>query len=437
MATELCSIEQCNQEVFSECNCCRQFYCKQHLSEHYNKLTDQVNPLVNDINDFEEDLNSFDVKSILVESQEKLDEWRSNYHEKVEEIYRRAQKELEERLMRKIGEEKESLEKLRNNVKESFENEKASDNMSIQLMSMELSRLKENFTRIAQTHFRVLTRPMDLDENSINIEENIRGAIDLSKILDKGKELKSGSNSSTLITSSERFVLFYQTTSLSLFDEKMKLIEKRSWIFGSLISVCWSSTIRMFFALTDRNLFSISENLRNIRRFEIEKSNGWSVCDCCSTKIFLVNNENGPKIYPIALTTSFPRENVWSYPNDENHRLKIEDAVCRAETIALIVRNNTNRTIQVELRFSSTFDCLWISNIDLSYRRGLRLRCSSLNFDEWLILNEQNNELLHFGKSGELKGQIKYPTTPFAVHLFKENFLIVATKNSKVFHQIM
>ena len=434
--SQSCSIHECDQVAFAECNCCHQLICKYHLSEHYNRLNDEFNQLVSELNTFSEYVRSFDKKKLTLESREILDQWRFQCHQKIDEIYDEKVRRIDTIITEKIDEQSAAMNKLESRVEKTINEQETNNNDEIRTMSLELDRLKNEMVQIEQIYIQVRINQIPIDENSIHVNASYRPPIDICQLFQPWKEIKHSAQVYNVFSSNENSLLIHQPPNLCRYNEDIELLQKVPWPFGPIINICWSSVLERFIVLNDRSLFLVSEDLSLLRKYSLTKSSRWSSCDCSDSSVFLSNNESMASIFVVKIGTNFELIDRWIYPTKINENVSIDSLCCTKETLALLLRNSTTKLISFELRFSSTFDCVWKLSLDIIYQRDFRFRCCSLSFNEWLIADYQNELLLHIAKSGHFKEKFKYATAPYGVHLFKQNLLIISTKSGKNIHRI-
>ncbi|CAF4437657.1 unnamed protein product [Rotaria magnacalcarata] len=91
-------------------------------------------------------------------------------------------------------------------------------------------------------------------------------------------------------------------------------------------------------------------------------------------------------------------------------------------------KNRTNDKKRIELRSSSTFDQLWSTTFNASYRLEYWMdRVCVLKYNEWLVIDYGNSRLFHVSKDGQVKSKCSYKPTINNAVLFGTNILVIKT----------
>jgi hypothetical protein len=435
--SEQCAITACEQLSFGECDCCHRSICKRHLSEHYNFLIDHWNPLMNEVNTLTENMKLFDVRHCTSESREKLEQWRIECHEKIERLFQEKSTELDQYLGKRIDEQTQNIEHLRTRLVELLNDQDTYTNKNMDSLIASVERLKQDMLHIEQAYVQIRIRPFMIDNAMLQLLETIRPVIDLSQLSTPHKVLEDSSKSYSILTSNDEYLLVHQSPSLCLIDSNMRIVQRIVWPFKNIVDACWSSGLNSFIMISDHDIFLLKDSLTHAERIPTQQNSPWLSGTCSDTSIFLSADESMSSIYIFDQLPIITYVNRWIYPVENDQHMQIDSMAYSNGTLALVIRCHLERSLHIELRFSSTFDCLWSLALDIIPMKKRTFQCCSLNFDEWLVTDYQNNSFVHIGKSGQMKRVQKYPTTPYHVHLFKRHIFIVLTKSSKNIHRLV
>ncbi|CAF1549405.1 unnamed protein product, partial [Rotaria magnacalcarata] len=98
------------------------------------------------------------------------------------------------------------------------------------------------------------------------------------------------------------------------------------------------------------------------------------------------------------------------------------------ETLALIIENRTNDKKRIEHRSTSTFDQLWSTTYNASYRLEYWMdRVCVLKYNEWLVIDYGNSRLFHVSKDGQVTANRSYKPRINNGILFGTNILVIKT----------
>ncbi|CAF1162633.1 unnamed protein product [Rotaria sordida] len=182
--------------------------------------------------------------------------------------------------------------------------------------------------------------------------------------------------------------------------------------------MCWSSTLKQFIVLELNDIYFVNENTMMMERIETIKKERWMSCTCSDTSLYLSTRVHGSSILEFSLLPTIRLIKEWKCPDS---CLKTEDITCikyNNETIALLIRNNLNKTMRMKLKSSITFEHIWCFQLDLVYNKEKTLRCCSLTDNEWLIADHEKCRLIHISNDGNMKRMLTYNDIPWSTLLF-------------------
>lgn len=434
--SQMCIISACAEPSFTVCNCCERPMCKSHITEHYNFLTDHWNNIVNDIKVLDECIKSFDASQATIESREKLEQWRAECHEKIDQMFEKKSQELDQCVKLRVDQQKQNLEQLQSKLPHMV-GEKQTTLSSGDLSSLILTvdQLKRDMIRIQQTHIQIRSCPLMLEDSMLQIIETIRPPIDIANLPPVCKTLEHSSKSYCVMASNDKYLLIHQAPNLCLVSDEMKIVQQTFWPFDNIVDLSWSTTLEQFILLNDHYLFLLNEGLTRVEKIPTRQMAAWVACACSDTALFISTDEQVSSIFVFQLIPTIKYTKRWQHPASANDREQIDSMGYSNGTLGLVVRSGESKSLRFELRFDSTFDCLWSLSLETNWTKKIPFRSCSLSFDEWLVADYQSDSLIHITKWGQIKAAVKYPVTPYHAHLFQQHSLVVLTKSGKNFHR--
>ncbi|CAF5217786.1 unnamed protein product [Rotaria magnacalcarata] len=118
----------------------------------------------------------------------------------------------------------------------------------------------------------------------------------------------------------------------------------------------------------------------------------------------------------------------WKSSQSCNSDELINNIAYNNETLALIIENRTNDKKRIEHRSSSTFDQLWSTTFNASYRLEYWMdRVCVLKYNEWLVIDYGNSRLFHVSKDGQVTANRSYKPRINNGILFGTNILVIKT----------
>jgi prefoldin subunit 5 len=147
-----CELNDCNRAASTLCYCCKKSICTRHFTEHIEAVRIQVDPLANTINTMVENIQNLTIESFTEKPLEKLNQWKCDMHQLIDEIFSSKSKEIEELV--EINKEKfleykkeqwENIMKIQEEVRQLVEDGDATF-QQIELLKNQLAKIEENRT---------------------------------------------------------------------------------------------------------------------------------------------------------------------------------------------------------------------------------------------------------------------------------------------------
>ncbi|CAF3418143.1 unnamed protein product [Rotaria sp. Silwood1] len=432
--SQTCSIEKCMRTLRGFCDCCQQYLCLQHLNEHNASLVSQLNPLNDEINVLGDRLKTLNIHKAVADSRQKLDEWRQDCYKKIDCLFEQKCQELDQLVEEKIRQQREELNRIYSKITE-LVNAQETTRQDIDLLALNIRQLETNMNNIEQTCFTINTRPLLLDDTFISITKTIEKELDLSTLSPPCTTIHRILGSFRSLTGNDRHFLTHQEPNLCLFDQKLNIAKETLWSYGAIWDMCWSSTLDRFIVLGKKSIFLINENTMSIDNVHTVSKRDLLSCTCSDIVLFVCTNEDASSIMEFILFPSIELIREWKYLTCSNDEI-INDIVYNNENLALMVENQSEKSLRIELRYAETLDRIWSLQLDIRCAQKIPFRCCALTGNEWLIVDYETDRLLQITKDGKMKTEIKYSPTPCRALMFDTNKLAISTVNSVNLHTI-
>ena len=142
-------------------------------------------------------------------------------------------------------------------------------------------------------------------------------------------------------------------------------------------------------------LYLIDPNTMSIQRIQTILRRNWWSCTSSNTSLFLSTYEHSSTIMEFTLQPSIQLINKWTSPITCNKDEYIKDINYNNQTLALTIYNKKYFTKRLELRSITKLDYLWTFQLDIRGECHNSLRCCSLNNNQWLVADFDNQSLFH------------------------------------------
>ncbi|CAF3405103.1 unnamed protein product [Rotaria sp. Silwood1] len=430
-----CSINKCTRTSRGLCDCCQQKLCLQHLNEHNATLLAQLNPLTDQANTLGHRLKTLNIHTAIANSRQKLEQWRQDCYRKIDCLFEQKCQELDQLVNETVNQKQEELNRIHSKITELIYAQETTG-QDIDLLKSAIRQLETNMNSIEQTYFTINTCPLILDDTFISITKTIEKGLDLSTLSLAYKTIVCPEGSFGSLTGNDRYILIHQHPNLCLFDREINITKQTLWFYGAIHDMCWSSTLDRFIILGKQNIYLIDESTMSIEDVHTIAERNWKSCACSDTVLFVCTNEWASSIMEFTLFSEIKLIHEWKYPVTCNENEIIHDMTYNNRNLALIIKNKSQKSLRIELRYVKTFDRIWTLQIDTACVRTIPFRCCSLVCNEWLFADYETGHLLQITKDGKLKKTIPYHPNPWCVILFDRNKLVVSTMDDVRLHTI-
>ncbi|CAF3876771.1 unnamed protein product [Rotaria sordida] len=419
MSQLLCTINGCKRASRALCHCCQQNLCISHLNEHNDLLNSQLNPLVDEINILGNRLKTLNIQEKTRNYHQKLEQWRIDCHQKIDLYFEQKYQQLNQLIEEKIEKQQQEVTRVQSKLVELIREQDAT-HQDIDMLTSNINHLQKEINNIEQNPIHINIRPLLIDIDYIHINETDYQEFNLSTLSPPYKTINRSEGTARALANNDQYLLFHDAPNLCLVDRNLTLIRKSLSYHGRIADMCWSSTLKRFIVLELNDVYLVNENTMMIERIETIKKERWMSCTCSDTSLYLSTNVYGASILEFSLLPTIRLIKEWKCPDS---CLETEDITCikyNNETLALLIRNNLNKTMRMELKSSITFERIWSFQLDLEYNKEKTLRCCSLTDNEWLIADREKCRLIHVSKDGNMKRMLTYNDIP-CFHLFHDD----------------
>ncbi|CAF2455540.1 unnamed protein product [Rotaria sp. Silwood2] len=432
---QLCAIEKCTRKSRWLCDCCKQNICLQHLNEHNISLISQLNPLTDEINVLGVRLKTLNIQKIIDNNREKLEQWRQDCYKKIDCLFEQKCQELDQLINEKVDQQRQELNRIHLRITELI-NTQETTRQEIDRLSSTIRQLERNMNNSEETCFTIDTRPLLIDDTFISIKKSIEKELDLSTLSPASTTIHRPNGSSGPLTCNDQYILVHQHPNICLFNQEMNIIKHAVWSYGRIWDMCWSSTLNRFIVLGRNNIYLINENTMSINNVYTSVEHDFISCTCSNTLLFACTNNSPSSILEFTLCPTIEIIREWRGPLTCAKDEIIDDMVYNNETLALMIKNKSERPLRMELRYAKMLDRIWALQMDMTCVCRIAFRCCSLTCNEWLIVDYESGRLLQITRDGKIKKTMKYNPSPHRAILFNSNQLAISTGKHVNLHTI-
>jgi len=166
-AKNKCQLDGCNRAASTRCFCCNKNVCTRHFTEHIDAVKAQIDPLANEINTMVEKIQGLTIEQITEPSFAELQQWRSDMHQLIDEIFSAKKKEMEDvietnknKFIEHIKQQSETIIKIQDDVKQLVEDGDATFEQ-IQLLKNQLASVETSLTNFGKDFLSVNTKVLN------------------------------------------------------------------------------------------------------------------------------------------------------------------------------------------------------------------------------------------------------------------------------------
>ena len=176
-AVQKCQLDGCTRATSTKCFCCQKNVCTKHFMEHIEAVKGQIDPLVNEINEMVENIRALTIDKITEPSFAQLQQWRTDMHRQIDEIFLAKTKEMEdliatnkEKFIEHQKQQLESVVKMQDQVRQLVEDEDATIEQ-IQSLKNQIATVQKSLVSFEKDFLSVSTR--ELVQGLVTVSSNL------------------------------------------------------------------------------------------------------------------------------------------------------------------------------------------------------------------------------------------------------------------------
>ncbi|CAF3276710.1 unnamed protein product [Rotaria sp. Silwood2] len=430
-----CVIATCKHASQTLCYGCNQHFCREHMIEHDLSLNSQLNPLSDEINTLGERLKSINLENAIENSHKKLEQWRIDCHKTIDYFFEQKCHELDRCIRKKMEKKREEINRIRTKLSDLIREQEAT-HKDIDLLTITVRDLEREINKIEQTSFQIEIKSLVLDDSLIHIENSDINHFDLISLSSVHKTINYPRENWAPLACNNHHLLIHQEPNLCLVDQNLNIIKQNSWIYGIIYDICWSSTLNRFIVINGSDVFLVDENHMSIENIQTLQKRKWLSCTTSETSLFLSTKVWGSSIVEFSLLPTIELVKQWQSPDTCTRDEVINGIVYNNGTLAVMIKNPSEKTIHIEMRSSATLDRLWSLRLNIAYSQNIRTRCCLLSNDQWLVVDRNTSRIFHISKDGKVKSSSAYNPPPFCAVLFDHDMLAISTARGVNIHKL-
>ena len=389
--------------------------------------------LADRINSLNDRLTISNIENLICHSRQKIDQWRTDCYDLIDRYYEQKLREFDRHVAGIVNRQRKEINRIRSNL--------ATLTHKHDILSKDIDHIKTLTRQLEQDMDETKEKYLQLTLQSIEIKDDliqIHNANDIENstiFQPPWKTFAYLDDSSKLLCTNERYLLVHQNSNLCLLDKELNIIKEKSWTYGWIMDMCWSTTLARFFVLTRNYLFLIDESTMTfVRAQKVPKLSWWS-CTCSDGTLYLTTKDWASNIYQFTLWPSIQVAKRWQSPRTCKQDETINDIISNKDKLALMIYNRLTKTKSIELRLAISMDRIWSVDLDVDYD-SRAIRCCLLNYDEWLIIDWNTSNIYQISHDGKLKLTHDYHPSPSCAAMFGTNLLAISTVDGINLHKL-
>jgi hypothetical protein len=334
-----------------------------------------------------------------------------------------------------MGKQREEISRMRTKLSELIQEQEAT-HKDIDSLTSTVRDLGREMSKIEQTSFQVEIKSLVLDDSLIQIEDSDITRFDLSSLSPIYKSINYPRENWAPLACNNRYLLIHQEPNLCLVDRDLTIIKQNSWIYGTIYDMCWSSALNRFIVINGSDVFLVDEDTMSIENIQTLQKRKWLSCTTSETSLFLSTKVWGSSIMEFSLLPTIELVKQWQSPDTCTRDEVINGIVYNNGTLAMMIKNPTEKSIHIEMRSSATLDRLWSVRLNIAYSQNIRTRCCLLTHNQWLVVDRNTSRIFHISKDGKVKSSSAYNPPPFCATVFDQNILAISTARGVNLHRL-
>jgi polyhydroxyalkanoate synthesis regulator phasin len=405
------------------------------MIEHDLTLNSQLNPLSDEINALGERLKSINLENSIGDSHQKLEKWRDDCHKTIDYFFEQKCRELDQCIAKKMEKQREEIGRMRQKMSELIEEQEAT-HKDIDSLTSTVRGLEREMNKIEKTSLQVEIKALLIDDSLIQIEDSDANRFDLLSLSPIYKTINYPRENWVPLACNNRYLLLHQEPNLCLVDRDLIIIKQNSWIYGTIYDMCWSSALNRFIVINGSDVFLVDEDNMSIENIQTLQKRKWLSCTTSETSLFLSTKVWGSSIMEFSLLPTIELVKQWQSPDTCTRDEVINGIVYNNGTLAMMIKNPSEKTIHIEMRSSATLDRLWSVRLNIAYSQNIRTRCCLLTHNEWLVVDRNTSRIFHISKDGKVKSSSAYNPPPFCATIFDQEMLAISTARGVNLHRL-
>lgn len=235
------------------------------------------------------------------------------------------------------------------------------------------------------------------------------------------------------LSTNETNILITGKSDLILFDHSLKIINKKSFLQIGIKDICWSKILSRFILISPKQIYLFDEKTFSLELSSINLANHntWERGTINETILFLSTFGENPILveYNLCPSIHFNKKYQTSIICQQNET--INDMKSNDIYLSLIIENSFNNQTRFQLHLIKSLQC--ISSIYIG--KGWGYRCSSINYNHWIISDSYNQRIIHIHNNGNIQNINNYHTKPFNIINYTNNQIIIRTNDTLNIHQ--
>ena len=454
-----CADSSCNLRSIVYCYECKKNYCRAHFEKHtveLKVLTEQLIATTDRLTDCRS-------RDLFLKFKDDIEQVRREAHRLVDEFYDRRTKTLEDQ-MRSPGRKLVYLEQKGKRLEGKAQvTHQELDELQRELI--EAQKEVEEIRQMRQVGRINISQVKFSDSSPSNIEDNSRSKMEtvtrnfitaepmtfnkipIERQIEENQTLRFPTPSHVLNCSNRtgvamannlESVFIYDNDELKLFDVNFNLIKSIHWNSGTIYELVWMKKLNRFLVVTDLGILFLLDpsNLNSIEQIRtIPEGNWWSAA---SVDRFLFISTFGRASFLTQFDSLADFQMIKQYRPPYLCQLDeiIQQVRGTDQRLLLVILNPNKNSVRCDVRSSSTFQVIWSRPLTSETRNILSsIRCCLLAFEQYLIIYENQHELIHLDSNGKMTS-INYQRPVWNCLMIEGQKLIMRTEKQIFVHPL-
>jgi hypothetical protein len=368
------------------------------------------------------------IDQTIVDTVNKLDQWRDDAHRSIDEYHRRKAEEIHDYIQKRKVVYNELLFEL-NLLRADEDTDRFDNNDDLPWLKLRIRVIESNLRMIAQNFSKIHVKPLNIDDSLISIDK-----FNMESIRLKSSFVTYCEHSSSAVSSNQRHLLCHRHPNLAVFDRSFFPVQQCAWPHGWIRDMCWSSRLQRFIVLTADKFYAVDEQLE-IEPVEDTTERSWFSCTCSNEILYITTHELSSSVYGFRVDSLSELAVHWRSPDTCDKHEGINDIKYSNGKLGIMIVNYREHSKRMTLKSCSNFETIW--SHDLNAANGPRLfTCCPLNNDEWLCVDGQSQCIHHMSSDGQIQGRVRYTDVPYRANLFDYDGFVVSTETCLNFHRL-